>query len=189
MITTKSEIENYLLTTIDASFNTQVDKWIKAMQTYIESLANRSILELASKTYRYTGNNAHVLFVDDFTEITEVKIGGTTLPDTEYVAKPFNLTYVNQLRYVNGSKWSGAKEGDIEITGKKGMFAEADVPEDLRFACTVLVAGIVQASSNENKEIQSETIGRYSVSYKTDTQKVDYKNALEIARSYRRVTI
>lgn len=190
MITTKAEIENYLITTIDPSFDTQIGLWISAMQEYIHTLANRKVVaDDAESTLIYTGNNAPVLFIDDFHTITEVKVDDVVVADTDYVAKPFNLPYKNQLKYRSNSSWSGLNEGGIEVTGRAGMYDKDAIPEDLRWACMILVAGIVQSSSNDNKNIQSETIGRYTVSYKTDTQKMDYKNAIEIARSYRRSAI
>lgn len=190
MITTKEEIENYLITTIDPSFDTQITLWIKAMQEYINTLANRKVVaDDAPSTLYYTGNNADTLFIDDFNSITEVKLSGDVLDADDYVKKPFNLPYKNQLKFKTGAKWSNLVEGDIEVTGIAGMYDKDAIPEDLRWACMILVAGIVQSSSNDNKNIQSETIGRYTVSYKTDTQKMDYKNAIEIARSYRRSSI
>lgn len=190
MITTKTEIENYLLTNIDTSFDTQVALWIKAIETYINTLANRKVVaEDTENTYRYTGSGAETVFIDDFLTISEVKVNGSVVDNTSYVALPFNEGYVNKLKYAGGGIWSRINEGDIEITGRRGMFDKNSVPEDLRFSATVLVAGIIQSSSNENKEIQSETVGRYTVSYKTDTQKMDYRNAIEIIKSYRRYSI
>jgi hypothetical protein len=190
MITTKVEIENYLITTIDASFNSQIDLWISAMQEYIHTLANRKVVaDDATSVNLYTGNNAPTLFIDDFLTITQLKYGGDIVDSADYVAKPFNLPFKNQLKWLTGATWYKYKEGDIEVTGRRGMYDKANIPEDIRWACMILVAGIVQSSSNDNKNIQSETIGRYTVAYKTDTQKMDYKNAIEIARSYRRASI
>lgn len=189
MITTKAEIENYLITTIDPSFDTQIALWISAMQEYINTLANRKVVaDDTESTLYYTGNKAPVLFIDDFNTITEVKVDDVVVAPADYVAKPFNLPYKNQLKYKTGSSWY-SEEGAIEVTGRAGMYDKDAIPEDIRWACMILVAGIVQSSSNDNKNIQSETIGRYTVSYKTDTQKMDYKNAIEIARSYRRSSI
>ncbi len=190
MITTKVEIENYLLTTIDASFDTQLGLWISAVSQYINTLANRYVIaEDTAQDYTYTGSGTSVLFIDDFNEIVSVKVSDVTLAPADYVAKPFNLPYKNQLRYQSNTAWSNYPEGNVVVNGKRGMFAPDAIPEDLRFASTVLVAGIIQSSSNENKDVQSETIGRYSVSYRTDTQKIDYKNAIEIIKSYRRSAI
>lgn len=190
MITTKTEIENYLVTTIDAGLNSQVTLWISAMQEYIHTLANRKIVaDDTVTTKKYTGNNAPTLFIDDVVAVTELKVAGDVVSVDDYVTKPFNLAYKNQIKYKTGANFSRYNEGDIEVKGRAGMYDKDAIPEDLRFACTVLVAGIVQSSSNDNKNIQSETIGRYTVSYKTDVQKMDYKNAIEIAKSYRRVSI
>lgn len=190
MITTKAEIENYLITTIDASFDSQIALWISAMQEYIHTLANRKIVadDTVSTKY-YTGNNNHTLFIDDVVAVTELKVAGSVISVDEYVTKPFNLPFKNQIKYKTGSNFTKSNEGEIEVKGRAGMYDKGAIPEDLRWACMILVAGIVQSSSNDNKNIQSETIGRYTVSYKTDTQKMDYKNAIEIAKSYRRASI
>jgi len=186
----KVEVENYLLTAIDPSFDTQFNLWVLAMEEYINSMANRVVIgEDAEAEYTYSGNGSSTIFLDDFRTISTITVDGSEIDASGYVAKPFNRGYVNQLTLNNGGRWSTYKQGNIKVTGKRGMYASSTVPQDLRFALVVLVAGIVQTSSNENKEIQSETIGRYSVSYKTDTQKVDYKNALEIIKSYRRYSI
>jgi hypothetical protein len=188
-ITTKVEVENYLLTAIDPSFDAQFSLWVSVIQEYINSMTNRKVVESDTPvTFKYDGNNSNIIFIDDFRTITEVKVNDTIVDADSDVAKPHDLGYYNQLRKGTTGIWSKGL-GNIEVTGKAGMYAEDAIPQDIRFACTVLVAGIVQTSSGENKEIQSETIGRYSVSYKTDAQKVDYKNALEIIKSYRRYSI
>jgi 5-enolpyruvylshikimate-3-phosphate synthase len=73
------------------------------------------------------------------------------------------------------------------VTAKWGF---GSVPADLSFAATVMVAGIINnqnSQDTDNKEVQSETIGRYSVTYKSgSTQATDYVNAMNILKSYKR---
>ena len=190
MITSKVEIENYLLTTIDASFDSQLNLWIASVTEYINSMANRIVVaEDNFNEYTYTGSGGDIQFIDDFHKITQVKVDDSILANTEYVAKPFNDPYKNQIRYKSGGIFSKYTEGNIQITGRRGMYDKDAIPQDLRFACTVLVAGIVLSSKGDGGEIQSETIGRYSISYKTDTQKMDFKSAHEIIKSYRRYSL
>ena len=44
MYTTKEAIENFLLTDIDASFDSQIESWITAMSEHIEAVTGRKFI-------------------------------------------------------------------------------------------------------------------------------------------------
>lgn len=62
-----------------------------------------------------------------------------------------------------------------------------DIPDDLAFAATVMAAGIVNYQNSDDKDIQSETIGRYTVTYKSNSpQEHDFQDAMKILKTYKR---
>jgi len=65
--TDKAQVENYLLTDINVSFDTQVDEWIAAASAYIEQATNRVFVADESETRRiFYGNRTSTLITDDF---------------------------------------------------------------------------------------------------------------------------
>jgi hypothetical protein len=74
----------------------------------------------------------------------------------------------------------------VKVTGKWGYSAAA--PGPIKQAATILVAGIINYSWNAEGEVQSMTIGRYSVSYKTDSGWKDFERIPNILKSYKKFT-
>lgn len=62
------------------------------------------------------------------------------------------------------------------------------IPEDIKYAATILVSGIINYSLNSDGEVASMTVGRYSVSFKNDKQFNDKEQAIEILNSYKLFT-
>lgn len=63
-----------------------------------------------------------------------------------------------------------------------------DVPADLSFAATVLVSGIISSTKEgETGEVQSMSVGRYSVTFRSDSQGAkDLPKAMDIVKGYKR---
>jgi hypothetical protein len=178
--TTIDEIQNYLLINIDAAFETQIEKWIASMESYIEKQTGRMfIADTVASVRKYDGDGERLLYIDDAVEIEKVEVDGTeidcffypadSLPKTTLVAEDEVFTEGNQ---------------NVEVTAKWGY--SVDCPEDITFVATVLVAGMIQHSLDHEGEISSLTMGRYSVSYKDEKQLKDLEQAKEILQSYRR---
>lgn len=195
----KEDIENYTLTTIDVSFDRTIASWIEVIEGFIDNETGRNFKAdtVASKRY-FDGNGETDLYIDECIEISGLKIYNSLgdvvhelTKDTHYLVYPYNelpirkvlLKYYNPLGFLRFYK--GQK--NIEVNAKWG-YSES-VPAQIKFACMVLVAGIVNYSNNSEGEIKSEKIGdAYSVTYKDDQWK-DYETAKEIIKSFTKIDV
>lgn len=178
--TTKTKIENYLLTDIDPSFDTQLNDWIEAVEIMIDQITGRSWKADAAAVKRYfDGNGTDTLRIDDAVEITEVKVGDEIIDSDDYYVQPYNTLPIKKIILTSGGFSYGSK--NIEITAKWGR--SVAVPKDIELAATILVAGIVNNSrENEGGTISSITVGRYSVSYQNSQQESDQNSAMDILK-------
>jgi len=177
----KSDIENYLLQTIDSSFDAQVNKWISQIEAYIDRYCNRNfIAETGIK--KYDGNGKKSILVDDFVTVTRLTIDDTDIDD--YYIYPANSERKYEIYLVNDIFSRGHQ--NIEIEAKWGY--SATVPDDIRLAATILVAGIILFSNNLSQQKRSESLGDYTVSYKDDRGWQDFDRAKNILDSYRKIT-
>jgi len=183
--TTRQEVENYLLITIDASFYTQIDNWIADIERFIDRMTGRNFKADSVETERvYDGNGTIELLVDDFTTISKLKIDDVEVLAADYYVYPANSERKYRLRLISDYFTSGHQ--NITVTAKWGY--SAAVPEDVKMAATVLVAGIINFSNNAEGEVKTMSIGRYSVTYKDKTEWMDYDRALDILKGYRKQT-
>lgn len=194
--TDKTKIENYALTTIDSSFDTQVDEWIESITRYIEQYTGRVfIADSTAKARLYDGNDRQILNIDDCVEVTKVEVGNNIWGDSfteqvntgstpEYYTLPANDSSLEiPIRQIGlrNRLWI-AGHANHRITAKWGY--SATVPEDIELATTILVSGIVNANrTGGSGGIKSEKIGEYSVSYKDNAEEVKVK---EILNNYKR---
>ena len=182
--TTKTNIEKYLVITIDASYNTKVAEWIEAMSRFMDKKTGRTLVEADETTRKYDGDGTDTVLIDNCNTITAVESpNGTAISPIEYPANSESKTKL----VLDGDYFAKGLQ-NVEVTGKFGVFAD-DVPDDIEFAATVLVAGIVYNSMNQKDDISSETVGKYSVSYKGARERADYKQALDIINTYKKITV
>ena len=182
-MTTIDKIESYLLITVEEEFKPKVQEFIDVVTAYIERYTGRTFTadeEASPRTY--DGTDSGELFIDDATEVTEVKIGSTVLDESDYLLYPSNRLPKTRIYLPYKKFYSGNQ--NVTVTAKWG-YGE-DVPADLAFAATVMAAGIVNAQNTDEKDIASETIGRYSVSYRSSREKHDFENARETLKMYKR---
>jgi hypothetical protein len=189
--TSKIAIENYLLIDIDPSFDSQIDKWIGAVEKYIDNQTDRDFAiaedESGSEEERvYDGDGSNTLRIDPAVEVTSVKLSPTdnALDAEKYVLYPANKTVkdkivLRNLRFPRGLQ-------NIVVGGRFGLDA---VPADIEFAATVLVAGIINFAWQSEGEVQSITIGRYSVTYKNQKEISDFEKVQEILKNNKRYTV
>lgn len=187
--TTTAKVQEY--TDVAQEDVSLVAELITDVSREMDRMANRTLVcdEIVSgedtPIKYFDGDGTSQYFIDDAWNIEKVEVGDAWgdnfVENTEYVAYPVDAPH-KALIFKSASPVKGFQ--NIKVTANFGLFETT--PADIEFACTVLVAGILN-SKNSNGEITSERIGNYSVSYDTAQGGQDYKRALEIINSYRRI--
>lgn len=181
--TTQELVENYILKTIDPAFLGQIGQWISSMSLFIDNYCNRSIFADTEETYLYDGDGTDMIIVKDVCSISEVLVDGVAV---EYAKYPANKPYASRIRLLDGYRFTKGIQ-NVSVTGIQAMNEE--LPDDVAFACTVLVAGIINNQLKLDKAGTTERIGSYSVTYREDAQKTDFETAKTILASYKRISL
>lgn len=202
--TNEVNIENYLLKAIDPSFSTQLDTWISAMEREIDKITGRNFIADGTATARlFGGTDERILLIDDATEITKVEIGqdmyGSTFVEIgntgsdRYFTEPGNHTVngVPITKLTLSARIFGGGTQNHRITAKWGY--SATVPDDIKMACTVFVAGIINSqSATSGSTVKSERIGNYQVTYSESNDSrsfADFRQAMDALDTYKRYYI
>jgi hypothetical protein len=180
--TTKENIENYLLNTIDPSFVDQITSWIIAMSNQIDIICNRPIFSDEEETFLYDGDNTDMIIVKDVCSISSVKVDGVETPYAKY---PANKPYASRIRLIDTKFTPGIQ--NVSVTGIQAM--NEALPDDITFACTILVAGIINTQKKLEKIGTTEKIGNYTITYRDDAQKTDFETAKTILAGYKRISL
>lgn len=201
--TTKDIIQNYTGLTISSSLDTQFGAWIEGVEHYIDKYTGRNFKADADATPRlYDGDGEQDLLIDDCIEITKVEIGNDSyggsfveIPNTSadrYITYPENAgvkgSAISKL-LLTSRYWPEGMQNN-RVTAKWGY--SADVPADITFAATVLVAGIYNnQSQGSSGQLKQERIGNYTVAYDTDNNKTlsDFERVKEILELYKKPRI
>jgi hypothetical protein len=178
--TDQTAVENYLLTSIDVAFATQLVEWIDAMSRHMDQFCGRTLVNNEPGTKLYDGTGDNELLIDDVHNITAVTIDGVTFTPYAY---PANSACKRVLRF-NGDIFPAGMQ-NVSVAGTFGRFTT--LPNDLKFACTVLVAGIINQANKQTDGVQSEKIGEYTVTYKNDQERADFARATAILNGYRKI--
>lgn len=179
--TDKEAIENYLLIDIDDSFNAQIDEWIEAIEDYIDHETNRDFLvaneEAVPEDRTFDGDATSTLDIDPAILIDEVRFSetGDPIDPDQYVLYPVRKDTINRIKL----KYLRFPEGDQNIY-VKATWGYDTIPKDIKLAATVLVSGIINNAWDSAGEVQSMSIGRYSVTYKTKEQVDDFNKVSDI---------
>ena len=176
---TKDDIEQYLLIDIDESFHERIKSWIQAISNYIDKQTNRTFEVSEDEKRLFDGSGARELTIDDLIKITKIEIGDAEVDLDNYYLYPAN-TIPKTL--IKGYFPAGTQ--NVAITGDWG-YAE-EVPEDIKFVCTVLVSGIIQQSLSHEGEVKSESVGSWSITYKDEKQWRDFERIESILERYKR---
>lgn len=192
---TVPNIENYILKSIGSAFEPQVEEWMEAVEEYIDNETGRNfVADTTANAKFFDGDNSRSILIDDAVEITEIKIGDNAalvadsdplLADGEFLLYPANKLPITKI-VLRGGIFPAAPLRCVKITGKWGYSVAA--PALIKLAATVLTAGILNYSLNGTGKIQSKTIGRYSVSYKTEKEWQDFERIDGILKSYKKFT-
>ena len=73
MYTSKSNIQNFLLINIDASFNSQINEWISAVEEYINDYCGREFEQEAVTEKLYDGDGTKEILLDDLLTLTRIE--------------------------------------------------------------------------------------------------------------------
>ena len=185
--TSKTILENYILQTIDSTFDTQLNLWMESIEAFIDRQTGRNFKADSNETIKlYDGNGEFDILIDDFIVSTghpELKIDDNVIATTDYYAYPPNTEKKNRIKFVNGFFTSGNQ--NVSVKAKWGY--SAAVPADVQLAATILLAGVLNYS-NKARVVRSETIGSYSVTYDTDKGWQDFNQAMKILGAYKKFT-
>lgn len=187
---TVEDVENYVGLDVAAGFQSQIESWIEGISNLISLKTSREWLaDTAANERFFDGNGMQSMEVDEFIEVSNVytgdAFGENFTEETSYITYPHNTTVKDTIVLKDSLFPSFIKS--VKINAKWGY--AVTVPEDIKFATVVLVAGIILSQTNQDQEVKSEKIGNYSVSYETDAQKSDYENALQTILYRRKITI
>jgi len=201
--TTIEEVENYIGYDIDASFVSQVESWIEYVSDYIDKMTGRTFIAEQETRYYEVKEERDItidgsygspreLVVDDIANTSKsgivLKIDGNEISSDCFNLYPANST--PKIRIVLTEE-SGLEftvgEQNIEVQALFG-YSET-VPAPIKFAATVLTAGIIQNNLSVEGELKSVTLGRYSATFKDEKQINDFENAKEILDLYTKKTI
>lgn len=187
--TTPLNVEKYLTIDIEAGFEAQVTKWITAMSQWADKYCNR-ILVLPAPTAvsvrLFSGDGGQTLHIDECTGITAVT-DANDVAIADYKTFPLNAAYVQAI-FTEGRYFTRGV-GNYKVTAKWAQSVTDTVPEDIQHAITILVAGIVNNSRSGGDSVASEKVGMYSVTYKNQADRDDYKTAITILDTYKRIAI
>jgi len=199
--TTIARVQNYLLVTIEASFVAQITEWIEVMSEYIEgetskvfeadALASAKKYEIKQKETddigKYVGA-VRSLQIDDAVEVDSVSIDDEAVDVGDYLLYPANSLPKTRITLKEDSGLLFTEgEQNIEVSAKWG-YSETP-PGDIIFACTVLVAGIINNSWSSEGEVKSVSMGAYNLTFKDEKQLTDFDRVEEILAGYQKIDV
>lgn len=189
--TTIAKVEAYTLQDIASGFESNVTVWITGVSALMDTLTNRKLEADGSDSIKYyDGNGKEFVSIDDLQTITTVELGDhwgeNFTAVTNYVKYP--AVAPHRALILKSGVWTGGLQ-NVKITGDWGYFANGSLPEDLAFAATVLVGGIITAQNPNAQNKKMERIGNYQVAYSDDKGLADYNRALSIIDRYKKHVI
>lgn len=177
---TISAVENYLNTEIAAGFETQITEYIAAVSERADALAGHPIYRDEPETFTYDGSGTTELVIKPVHTITEVTVDDVLVEPVEY---PLNTNIKTELKLRN--QLFTLDMANVTVTGVHCL--KTSLPNDLKMAVTIIVAGLVRNVKDQAAGLKSEKIGEYSVSYATDEERGDLQWADRVLNSYRRI--
>jgi hypothetical protein len=171
--TSIEKIEKYKGITIDEDEVEDVEEYIEAVEEYIDHETNRDFTPITEETVEttrvYDGDGTHEIVLDGVKDLSAIRFSadGDPIDEDAYYLYPANEDVKTRI-VLRGYVFPKGMQ-NISITGKFGMLK---VPRDIRFAATALAAGIMPSVASEESaegEIQSLSIGRYSVTYRQES--------------------
>ena len=199
--TDKNTIEKYGTITIDTSHDAFVAEVITGVEETIDLITGRNFVANAVAGPRfYDGNGEKKLVIDDCVEVSSVEVGvdnfgGSfrTIPATgsnRFFLNPANHSAlgVPVTAITLASDFFTRGQQNVRITGRWGY--SNTVPAAIRRAATIFAFGVIcNEQSSIGRDVKSEKIGNYTVSYDSDNKRgswADFENAIASLDSYKR---
>lgn len=188
---TINDLKNYNLTDIESSFNPQIEQWIGVAESIIENETGRIfIADTTSSERLFDGRYGNAVIIDDCVSVTSVSVyhkDGTlayAFGTDDFVLSPYNT--LPKTKVILKPKTDGAfidGNANVTVTAKWGY--SVTVPADITYATTVIASGIMNVGNDAPGEKQTEKIGDYTVTFKTDDQWNDLKTTYAIIERYK----
>jgi hypothetical protein len=188
--TTIEAVEKYTGITIAEGDEASVQEYIGGISRFFDQMTDRKLVADEEESgedpeYRiYDGYGLPWLAIDDCVEIVSVEIGGDFATSLAAVTDASGYPAIAPYRKLYRAAGFPAGIQNIRVAARWGYRAE--LPEDLKFAATVIVGGILLAKQPGVQGKKSESIGNYSVTYSDDKGIADYDRALSILEGYKR---
>lgn len=174
--TTKELISQYLG---EEEISGNIDIFIISAQSYIDRYCGRDFRPTEAGVARlYASQGGNRLVIDPALAIAKVEItsdnGASYSEITDYVKKPFNSLPIVEITSL--SNYFPVGLISARVTGQFGW--EDGIPQDISYVATVIASKMYKG--NSINDISSESIGDYSVGYKSETtEEITFKNILD----------
>jgi hypothetical protein len=171
------------------------DNAINEAVNLVDKITGRNfVADSVASARLFSGQAGLDLIIDDCVEITKVEMGSDMYGDsfaevasTKYIKLPLNYTAkslpITRL-HVKDDYWTSGV-ANHRITAKWGY--SVAVPSAVELATTILAGGVYMFNKGgASGDLNSESIGNYSVSYANAEGWKAYKRAVEILNSFKR---
>jgi hypothetical protein len=168
---TAVELETILQTTIASDLKNTL---INIASDFITRYFDNKFLPLTTYTDEaYDGNGTRIMYLKNkpVVSVTAVKVWDTydnSVSDTLVEHDDYIVDLTEGYIYKRGYWARGVK--NYRITYQAGYTSEASIPYDLKYAC-MLLANLIYTQRGKSG-INSETMGKYSISYKDNSQTI-----------------
>lgn len=203
---TEQEIEQYSGIDIPSTMSTLLGEIISGIEKLIEETTGRKFVAPTpdnDETRYYDGNGLKRLNIDDLRSITSLVVDGVSLvKDVDYYLYPLNavadgkpyeaIELVQSISGSNRNPRAGTTyifeedQRNVVITGKFGY--SASLPSAIKLASLKIASAIIKENV-ARKELSSESLGEYSVSYMKIADVADSMNFEKVLAPYIKKTV
>jgi len=198
----KSDIQNYLMINISATFDTVIDNWISAAENYIENYTGRTFEKTAGVSKLYDGDGTNELLIDDLLSLTKVEIldaDGDVIHTIDSIdeyylypssttpfVRPYTSIVLNQSNAPIPIFLRGRQ--NVKVTGDFG-YADT-VPEDIKMVTVKIVSGFIEEKNlSIAGEVKKERLGEYDVTFQDISKMANHLSLNSILDKYRKIEV
>lgn len=183
--TTKTNVEKYLVKTINASENDNIAQFIESMSLMMDSYCARPLHDTEEATIKYDGTGGELLHVQDCNTVTAVVMDGMDIT-ADIFEYPTTKDYTSRIA-LNGVNFNKGRQ-NIEVTAIPAMHGGETPPANIVQACTMLVGMMVRMQILGDDAGVTERMGDYTITYPKG-----YKSDMDLVKSilngYRRISL